>query len=543
MLLANSGDGHVQHLMLWPEQPMHAQEQLLVLNEQDIIAHKIASLASQHHKSEYSCIKFGPNGCPVRYTPLSLQAPEVFEELRKRQISWSQTQVWWHNSVTGNSSFPVVLGPSGILLDESESASTDLAQELTKELSKAMEEDLPNNSNSVPSPSIPTPHGHQIKTSSSHPINISMIIPPELLALISSHLLFTSSAEPPDAGTQFPFPSSSSQPTIFEVPTPFTLDRLIATQSKNSLVKGHPSFDPSLSPTVAASTLHLRTRSHVTEALQAAISSGIPSLPDAQASCDLTVSSVSVSVSLVTMPPLTPPDTPEITSPIDSPRLPLGSSGLHQPGFVLGNIFLSSCPGKKVRLHGPVRGRSGVCRDLDADLRRMKELGVGCIVCCLDDTELEFLGVPWTDYERATNKLGMDVLRLPTPEGLSPSLTPADLDRELTSLIQNYTLRGIPVLVHCRGGVGRAGVIACCWMIKLGLCGWFGAESSPPIPLDAPPSVVRADTLQLVEKVIGVVRRRRSIKAVETYEQVKFLIDFIEYLRNDHSYPDTHISV
>lgn len=37
-------------------------------------------------------------------------------------------------------------------------------------------------------------------------------------------------------------------------------------------------------------------------------------------------------------------------------------------------------------------------------------------------------------------------------------------------------------------------------------------------------------TVQLVERVIAVVRRRRSLKAVETYEQVKFLVDFVEYL-------------
>ncbi|THU80112.1 phosphatases II [Dendrothele bispora CBS 962.96] len=518
------------------------QEQVFLLHEQDITAHKIASLASQHHASEYSCIKFGPNGSPVRYTPLSLQAPDVFAELRSRQVSWSQTQVWWHSTVTGDSPsspVPVVLGPSGVLPNESESVSTGLAQEL----SKAMEEEFPKSGDSVPCQpfpsSIPTPHSHPIKTSSSHPINISMIIPSELLALISSHLLFTSTDDSSNAGVQIPIPSS--QPTVFELPAPFTLDRLITTQSKSSHSKGASSLDPSFSQAVAASTLarHLHTRSHVTEALQAALNSGIPSLPDAQSSCDLAVSSVSVSVSLVKIPPLPPPDIP--VPPFDSPKLlPLDSPGLQPPSFVLGNILLSSCPGKKVRLHGPVRGRSGVCRDLDADLQRMKDLGVRCIVCCLDDTELEFLGVPWAEYERATNKLGMDVLRLPTPEGLSPSLTPADLDRELTSLIQNYTLRGIPVLVHCRGGVGRAGVIACCWIIKLGLCGWFGAESpSELLPDDhampsSTSSAVRPDTLQLVEKVIAVVRRRRSVKAVETYEQVKFLVDFIEYLRSEH---------
>lgn len=37
--------------------------------------------------------------------------------------------------------------------------------------------------------------------------------------------------------------------------------------------------------------------------------------------------------------------------------------------------------------------------------------------------------------------------------------------------------------------------------------------------------------MQLVERVIAVVRRRRSPKAVETYEQVKFLVDFVELLR------------
>ena len=39
------------------------------------------------------------------------------------------------------------------------------------------------------------------------------------------------------------------------------------------------------------------------------------------------------------------------------------------------------------------------------------------------------------------------------------------------------------------------------------------------------------DTLEQVEKVIGVVRRRRSLKAIETYEQVKFLVGYVDYLR------------
>lgn len=129
-------------------------------------------------------------------------------------------------------------------------------------------------------------------------------------------------------------------------------------------------------------------------------------------------------------------------------------------------------------------------------------------------------------------QLNILLSRLPTPEGLAP-LTPAALDTHLTDLINTFTLRGVPVLIHCRGGVGRAGVVACCWIIKLGLCGWVEPHREP-IPLTTPstrPDFDRTDTLKFVEKIIAVVRKRRGMKAVETYEQVCFLVDFVEYLR------------
>lgn len=122
-------------------------------------------------------------------------------------------------------------------------------------------------------------------------------------------------------------------------------------------------------------------------------------------------------------------------------------------------------------------------------------------------------------------------------------MSPQALDTYLTQLIESYTMRNIPILVHCRGGVGRAGLvsiaydlhclttthisqIACCWVLKLGLCGWIDTQPSAAVE-----GSVRRDTLQLVERVIGVVRRRRSVKAIETFEQVLFLVEFAEYLR------------
>ncbi|KAG6862290.1 hypothetical protein C0995_015987 [Termitomyces sp. Mi166 len=166
----------------------------------------------------------------------------------------------------------------------------------------------------------------------------------------------------------------------------------------------------------------------------------------------------------------------------------------------------------------------------------MKELGVGCIICCLDDGELDFLGAPWPEYENLANDNGIDVFRIPIPEGLAP-LSPASLDADLIKVINTYTLNGIPVLVHCRGGVGRAGVIACCWLIRLGLCGWIEPRTSPPddshhgirgpqisLSQDGTESSashpkLKKETIQFVQRVIAVARRRRSLKTVETYEQ------------------------
>lgn len=127
---------------------------------------------------------------------------------------------------------------------------------------------------------------------------------------------------------------------------------------------------------------------------------------------------------------------------------------------------------------------------------------------------------------------------MPIPEGLPP-LSAALLDKHLSDVIRRYTLQGRSILVHCRGGVGRAGVIACCWMMRLGLCGWPVAEwIDHEDEVFAPTARWTAHGTQarvaFVERVIATIRKRRSMKAIETYEQVKFLLDYVEYLENRH---------
>ncbi|KAG0031231.1 hypothetical protein BGZ81_001582 [Podila clonocystis] len=156
-----------------------------------------------------------------------------------------------------------------------------------------------------------------------------------------------------------------------------------------------------------------------------------------------------------------------------------------------GNLGLSSCPGKKVRLDGPVNGRAKIVRDLDLDFDRLQKLGFTRVVCCLFDEELEMLGSPFPQYLEAANSHGLDVVRIPMVEGSTPfSFT--EMDRVLDK-IDETTKAG--------QRVGRAAVVACCWLLRL-------------------------QYFERYNQVIDFVRTQRSVKAIETKEQEHFVQGF-----------------
>jgi len=144
------------------------------------------------------------------------------------------------------------------------------------------------------------------------------------------------------------------------------------------------------------------------------------------------------------------------------------------------------------------------------------------------------------------------------PEGLTPTSLPI-FDAQITHIIRTYTLQGIDVLSHCRGGVGRASIVAGSWAIKMGLIippspvsrfsnvnfvpstsanfngGTFGrAAGGGEREREREEWMRRIGEMEdyaTVERVIAVLRRRRSLKAIETYEQVRWLMEYVAWLR------------
>jgi len=92
--------------------------------------------------------------------------------------------------------------------------------------------------------------------------------------------------------------------------------------------------------------------------------------------------------------------------------------------------------------------------------------GARALVTLIEDHELAHLGVP--DIGEKTESMGMDWYHLPIRDVSIPNLAFekawATISGELSQILQ----RGDGVVVHCRGGLGRTGMIAARLLIELG---------------------------------------------------------------------------
>lgn len=171
--------------------------------------------------------------------------------------------------------------------------------------------------------------GHVVKTSTTHPIIISPFFPTDLLPILASHLI------PPT--------TSASKPLLLK--SDIDVPALLLSQGAGSIA---PSPVSSFFGSSSSLNLPLQlTMSNPSSSSSPAGSNGnagggIYSLMGLMNAVDKGVKVIS------------------------RPKL--------------GNLLLSSCPGKRLRMGGPVKGRGPVCRDLKTDLSRIKAEGVGCLV-------------------------------------------------------------------------------------------------------------------------------------------------------------------
>jgi protein-tyrosine phosphatase len=134
-------------------------------------------------------------------------------------------------------------------------------------------------------------------------------------------------------------------------------------------------------------------------------------------------------------------------------------------------------------------------RDLACDLDAIRDWGAAAVVSLIENREFTMLRV---------ERLGAEVLRrnmrwfhLPI---VDVSIPDERFERRWLTAgeeLHSFLSRGLDVLIHCRGGLGRAGTIAARLLVESGI--------------DA-------------KKAIATVRRVRP-GAIETFEQEKYVLN------------------
>ncbi len=131
-----------------------------------------------------------------------------------------------------------------------------------------------------------------------------------------------------------------------------------------------------------------------------------------------------------------------------------------------GRVGLTFAPGKT----DPSGVTGDWARDLDLDLARLSQHhGVDVLVTLLDDGSCgidEFDQLRITDLGACARAHGMAWLVHPIRDGGVPQHAAQFAD--LIEVVVEYLTQGLTVVGHCRGGLGRAGVLASCVLVSLG---------------------------------------------------------------------------
>ncbi len=128
-----------------------------------------------------------------------------------------------------------------------------------------------------------------------------------------------------------------------------------------------------------------------------------------------------------------------------------------------GRIGITFCPGK----HDRAASTGAWARDLATDIEAIAAWGARLVLTLNEPGELAMLKVP--HLGAAVRERGLDWRHLPIPDFSVPG-DAFERDwqthgREIRAILRS----GGDVLVHCRGGLGRAGMIAARLLVELGM--------------------------------------------------------------------------
>jgi hypothetical protein len=167
---------------------------------------------------------------------------------------------------------------------------------------------------------------------------------------------------------------------------------------------------------------------------------------------------------------------------------PLQIAEVTAPGG--GLIGVTFCPGK----HQASAATGAWARDLEVDVDAIRAWGADIVITLVTPAELSALKVE--RLGRALRSRGIRWLHLPIEDYSVPTPAWEDVWRAVRDDVHAALDRGGRILVHCKGGLGRAGLVAALLLVERG---------------ETPQAAIRK------------VRAARSPDAIETAEQEMYL--------------------
>ena len=133
------------------------------------------------------------------------------------------------------------------------------------------------------------------------------------------------------------------------------------------------------------------------------------------------------------------------------------------PDGTQGRIGITLCPGKTdgTAWSGPW------ARDLDLDLDVIQHWGATALLSVIEEQEFDRLSV--RGLGNAVEHRHMEWWHLPIPDGLPPGPVFETAWGDAGGAIRDRLRSGFDVVIHCRGGLGRAGTIAARLLVELGM--------------------------------------------------------------------------
>ncbi len=128
-----------------------------------------------------------------------------------------------------------------------------------------------------------------------------------------------------------------------------------------------------------------------------------------------------------------------------------------------GQLGLTFCPGKQ---GDSVYGEPWA-RDLDTDLQVLRDWGAGLVVTAMESHEFELLRVP--RLPERVGAYGMAWAQLPIRDVDIPAAPFDAVWPQVRADVLARLRAGQRVVLHCRGGLGRTGLVAALLLIETGV--------------------------------------------------------------------------